>query len=115
MFTQETLVNFSTRFALCFRLSQNTNCKERQSCAEGLSFIKASTFGPNLVHSTRSPRLSLHVPGTRPIHPRGSPRVGSGLTAVLEVQGLRLGGGDQRQQQDRGGQEAHRGYESSAI
>lgn len=33
--------------------------------------------------------------------------------AVLEVQGLRLAGSDQRQQQDRGGQKTHRGYESS--
>lgn len=35
--------------------------------------------------------------------------------AVLEVQGLRLAGSDQRQQQDRGGQKTHRGYESSAM
>lgn len=45
---------------------------------EGLSFIKASsTFRPNLVHSTRGSRLSVHVSGTLPINPRGSPRVGS--------------------------------------
>lgn len=80
-----------------------------------LSFIKASTFGPNPVHSTRGPRQSIHVPGTRPIHPLGALGEGSRLTAVLEVQGLGLGGGDERQEQDRGGQETHRGYESSAV
>lgn len=75
-----------------------------------LSFIKAGgTFGLNPSRSTLDPRLSFHVLRTRPNPAPGSPRVGSGLTAVLEAQGLGLDGTDERQQQDRGGQETHRG------